>query len=44
MALDAKPEQRVVVDSHHVGRVVDTYTQHQHRKPTPAEQDSAKEP
>lgn len=40
MPLDAKPEKRVVVDQHKVGRVVDTYTAHfatcpnaaQHRK------------
>ncbi len=42
MPLDAKPEKRVVVDEHHVGRVVDAYTSHfatcefaaQHRKKT----------
>lgn len=52
MPLDAKPEKRVVVDEHHVGRVVDAYVSHfstcpnaaQHRKkPTPVEQASAQE-
>lgn len=40
MPLDAKPEKRVVVDDHQVGRVVDAYVSHfstcefaaQHRK------------
>jgi hypothetical protein len=52
MPLDAKPEKRVVVDGHHVARVVDTFTPHfstcpnaaQHRKTKPAWQDPAKEP
>jgi len=43
MPLDAKPEKRVVVDEHKVGRVVEAYVSHfsscpnaaQHRKTKP---------